>query len=184
MNEIKKYKHYLIVLTAVLFALYVTEPLWLMLNKQKETLLLSDVRIAKAQRLMRNKEQLDAQLQQLIQDAEKVPSLVFVDASEGEYKLSVQTKIEAILQSAGCKLNILNWDESAQILNNLEAKSVKVDFSGSPLCLAKTFRAVENSQPVLRIVKYAYGARGWYGKINENLEAEITIKSWRKVAAQ
>lgn len=184
MKELIKYKHYFIVIAAILMATYVTDPLWLLYQEQKETLALSEKRTEKAQALVANRDELEALFTQLKEDNTKAASLLFTENTEGEYKLAVQNNLEEILSSAGCTLNIISWDEAAQTLSQIESRNVKVDLSGSPLCLAKTVRLVESNKPLLRIERYAYGARGWYGQISESLEVELTVKSWRKVQSK
>ncbi|RXF02887.1 hypothetical protein [Pseudoalteromonas sp. PS5] len=181
MKELIKYKHYLIFIVVILGATYITDPLWLLYQEQKETLALSKKRTEKALALVANRDELEAKFSQLNQESSKANALLFSQVSEGEYKLAVQNTLEEILSNAGCTLNVVDWEEAAQVSAYVQSKSIKVDFSGSPLCLAKTVRLIESNTPALRIERYAYGARGWYGKFSERLEAELTVKSWRKV---
>ncbi|NOU51807.1 hypothetical protein HG263_14815 [Pseudoalteromonas sp. JBTF-M23] len=180
MKELIKFKHYFIVLGAILFATYITDPLWNLYLQQSESLALSNARIDKVSSLLDNKSQLIDALGVLEAQTEQVSELVFTQATEGEYKLTVQKAIENILTESNCKLNILNWSDATQILEGMSAKVVDIELSGGPLCIAKSMRLLEAHKPIIRIEKYAFGARGWFGRISENLEVEISVKTWRK----
>lgn len=121
MDEIKKYKTLLLILTGLLLAKFVIVPVlaWqdniILENKNIQK------RLNKAKSLLSNNEQLVAQSNELNETVSNLEKAVFKATPEAEFKLAQQKKLESIVKKNNLKLMNFGW----QIISTDEDLNIK-----------------------------------------------------------
>lgn len=178
MSSLHQYKNYFTVIAALMFALYVTDPILLKHQELTETLALNNARAEKMLNLLNNSSELAGQVAQAEQGLAKVKSYFYREDNEGSFQLAVQQQLESVFKDSGCELQSLNWVGKVEINQQIDRWRVKVSFVGKPSCLVKLTRGVESQVPAIRFYHYSYGAQGWQGKPQETLSGDVELMAW------
>lgn len=181
-SDLLKYKHYFIVIAALLFGLYVTDPLWVSYKELTQTKTLNAVRANKLTALLTQQTQLQQQLTQAQEAAKSITPYLFNQATESDFKLKAQQSIEHALKQAQCNLERVEWQGKVQLAPSLEQWLLSIRFNGQPLCLVKASKAIELLKPTVRFKEYAYNGRDFTGNPNENISADIDLIMWNNTA--
>lgn len=175
-KDLLKYKHYFIALGALLFYLYITEPLFISILEQKNQIDLNEKKLSKINGMIES----EAQIISLLNDNElklkNAESFFYKSESESEFKLELQKQIEEILQEANCEIETLDWNGKVD-LENLYRWNLNLRYQGNPACIIQASRKIESLLPIVNINNYRYTARRINGAVRTKITAilELTI---------
>lgn len=181
-SDLLKYKHYFIVIAALLFGLYITDPLWVSYKELTQTKTLNAVRANKLTTLLTQQTQLQQQLAQAQEAAKSITPYLFNQTTESDFKLKAQQAVEQALKQAQCNLERVEWQGKVQLAPLLEQWVLSIRYNGQPLCLVKASKAIELLKPTVRFKEYAYNGRSFTGNPNENISADIDLIMWNNTA--
>ncbi|WP_404341345.1 hypothetical protein [Pseudoalteromonas mariniglutinosa] len=184
MQELEKYKHYFIVVAALLLALYVTDPLWLSYQELKQQNSMQQKRANKLDELLKQQDTLTEQLEVAQTYAEQLLPYVFINNSESDFKLAAQQLIEKTFDSVECEIDRLGWQGQTPLNDKIVQWRLNVRFKGSSLCVLKITKQLELLTPLVRFTEYNYTGRSWAGKPNERLTGDIDILMWNNQQLQ
>ena len=103
-SDLLKYKHYLLLLLALLIVNFVLEPLWQNAVTLQQKVYMDSVKASKISSLMAIKEDVEKQDGMLSIRTLKLQPYLFPASTESEFKLVAQGKIENILADANCNV--------------------------------------------------------------------------------
>ncbi|MCQ8879459.1 hypothetical protein NQT69_15770 [Pseudoalteromonas shioyasakiensis] len=184
MQELEKYKHYFIVVAALLLALYVTDPLWISYQELKQQNSMQQKRANKLAELLKQQQTLIEQLEVVHNNAEQILDYVFVKNSESDFKLTAQQLIEKTFNSAQCEIDRLGWQGQTPLNDKIVQWRLNVRFKGSSLCVLNVTKQLELLTPLVRFTEYNYIARRWEGKHDQSLTGDIDILMWNNKQPQ
>ncbi|MCG7566515.1 hypothetical protein MHM95_09450 [Pseudoalteromonas sp. CnMc7-15] len=176
--QLNQYKHYLIVIAALLVATYVSDPLWQYHQQLAQEAQLSERRANKIAALLDNREQLEQQLESAKAARQQLLPYVYHGKPLSEVKLDVQKSVQAVLKASQCTLETLNWEEPNEVTPRLKQLRFTVNLKGAPLCLVAMTRGIETLMPIVRYQGYSYGGNNWQGKPNERVNSEARLSTW------
>lgn len=180
MESLNKYKHYFIVLAALLFYLYVTEPLYEERIALNDKLVLSEKRVEKTALLLSQVDEISEKSGILETEKARLNDYIFDEALEGAFKVKVQTLVNEQFQNANCQVSTFVWRDKESLTSTLSSWLFEVQFTGTLLCIAQVTRLLESQEPLLRVKEFAHGGRLWTGKSTELLDGEMVLKVWQK----
>ena len=177
-QEANNYKHYFIVLVALLIANYVVMPLsdWQVEQQQKYSLLKK--RSSKIELLVENKEQYDAEFVKIDTDVEKITQYIYTDSEEAKFKLLAQSKIEKILKDSECNVDRIGFKGNTIIDDSLSKWRVEIRFNGDAVCMTKTVRLLESSTPKFNINNYNANHRGFDNNAAGSFVTVMNLDAW------
>lgn len=178
MAELIKYKHYLIVTAALIFALYITEPLMLMYDELKQTNELNQKREVKLTELLAQQQTLAEQLELAESNASKVKPYLFNKASESEFQLAAQTLVEKTFSASDCSIDRVAWQGKIVINEHINQWRLNIRFKGESLCVVNVTKQLETLAPLLRFAEYNYTSRDWAGNPQQSLTGDIDLIMW------
>jgi len=174
-----KYQHYLLVTLALLFTLYIVEPLWLYNQEQREQLKLKQQQFNKVESLLGNAEQFTQQLEQAEIQNNNAKKYLFSAANASELKIEVQLALKSNLKKAECEFKNLAWQDERPLDSNITQWQVELQFEGKPSCLLKFNRMIEESTPLYKVESYRYVERDWSGQPGEFVRTALSISLWQ-----
>lgn len=177
-SELLKYKHYLILLMALLIANYVILPLNDWQITQQQTLELLEKKQNKTQMLLQNSESFNLQTIELNKQLAVANQVLFNSKDEATFRQVAQSKIESILTEAECKIERIGFKGSTALNHNIEKWNLEIKYKGDAVCLLKTTRAIESMQPHVRIVDYNINHRGLTKEAAGDFNAKIEVSVW------
>jgi len=178
MAELIKYKHYLIVTAALIFGLYITEPLMLAYDELKQTNTLNQKRETKLTALLSEQQVLAEQLALAEQNKTKLQALMFNKPSESDFKLTAQTLLESTLEPVNCSIERVAWRGETPINENISQWRLNVRFNGDALCVVKATKKLESLTPLIRFAEYNFTSREWNGSTTQSLTGDIDLIMW------
>ena len=174
-----KYKHYLLIVFALIIADYCLVPLYNEIESKQQSLHLSQKRLLKTEAVIEQIESIEAQEIAILQSKEKAQGLLFKNVNESQFKLLAQEKIESLLQQSGCELSSTAWKGSKLLNDDIAEWRIEVRFQANPSCLVTVTRNFESSLPLIRIHEYSYGGRKLHASPMEQLRGILTLKLWQ-----
>lgn len=176
-----KYKHHLLVMVALLVANYVVMPLADLQEEQLQTLQLLQKKQVKTASLMNNGDKFTEINEQLALYLKNADDYVFRQKNEAKFKLTAQTRLEQLLQSADCDVDRIDFKGKQQILPKLQKWRIETRYKGDAICLLKVSRALETTKPYMNIEEYNYNAKGLDKSAQAKFNATIMLSVWYKV---
>jgi hypothetical protein len=176
--EIIKYKHYLLIIAALILANYVVVPLDEWQTEQQQSLQLLNKQYNKTQSLLNNKDQLAAQLVKSQANLAKVEKIIFVNSSEDKFKLMVQSLIEKELSVGECQIERIGFKGSIEVSADIQRWTMEVRFNGDINCMTTATRKVESLSPHLKITGFNFNHRGLTQEVTGKFNAQINIDAW------
>lgn len=177
-SELLKYKHYLILLSALLLANYIIVPLSGWQTTQQETLVLLENKYNKTQMLLDSGESFDLKSASLDKKLGLIGQVLFKSKDEATFKQIAQSTIENLLTKAECKIERIGFKGSTVLNNNIEKWSLEIRYKGDAICLLKTTRAIESMQPYVRIESYNAVHNGLKKDAAGNFNASLNVSVW------
>jgi hypothetical protein len=178
--DLLKYKHYLILLAALLLANYVTVPLWDLQQEQKQALILLNKQVTKIEKLLSGKDNFSQQLKEINKLQESIEPFIFQQGTEAEFKLVAQQQLEALLVESKCNMERVNWLSSTAVNNELTRWRLELRYSGTPACMIKTTRALGKVQPLMRIQDFTFSADPITGQASDTITTMLTMTLFHK----
>ncbi len=182
--DLLKYKHYLLLLLALLLANYFLVPLAELQVEQQNTLNSLQKKQAETNALIESGDDFSQVNEQLTAYLKNSYDYLFTQKSEADFKLTAQTQIEQILQSAGCDISQIGFKGNQQILPKIQKWHMEVRYMGDANCLVKTTRALETTKPYINIEEYGYSTRGFDKTAQAKFNATLKVSVWYKVNAK
>lgn len=184
MEELAKYKHYFIVLTALLLVLYVTEPLWISFKELQQTNNMNQKRVGKLAELLQQQQKLAEQLNIADKNTKLLVEYIFIKDSESNFKLEAQQLIEKTFSDLGCEIDRLGWQGKTLLSDEIMQWRLNVRFKGNSLCVLKVTKQLEGLTPLIRFIEYNYTGRSWEGKPDDVLTGDIDLIMWNNQQPQ
>lgn len=182
--DLLKYKHYLLLLLALLLANYVLMPLTELQVEQQNTINLLQIKQAKTNALIEHGDGFSQVNKQLTAYLKNSHDYLFTQKSEADFKLTAQTQIEQLLQTSGCDISRIGFKGNQQILPKVQKWHMEVRYKGDADCLVKTTRALETTTPYINIEEYNYSARGFDKTAKAKFNAKLNVSVWYKANAK
>ncbi|WP_057830654.1 hypothetical protein [Colwellia sp. TT2012] len=179
-TELLKYKHYLLVLLALLVANYLLEPLTELQSEQQQTLNMLQKKQDKTNALITNGDDFLKKNEELALYLANSHDYLFTQKSEAEFKLIAQTQIEQLLQTSGCAITRIGFKGKQQILPKVQKWHMEVRYTGDANCLIKTTRALETAKPYINIEEYNYRADAFDKRAQAEFTAILKVSVWYK----
>lgn len=179
-TELLKYKHYLLVLLALLVASYLLEPLTELQSEQQQTLNLLQKKQDKTKALITNGDAFVKKNKELALYLANSHDYLFTQKSEAEFKLVAQTQIEQLLQTSGCAIARIGFKGKQQILPKVQKWHMEIRYTGDANCLIKTTRSLETAKPYINIEEYNYRADAFDKRAQAEFTAILKVSVWYK----
>lgn len=180
MQEVlKKYKHYLIILVALLVANEITVPLYEAITVEQQKLFLTTKRVAKTEAVIAQTNAIEMNEVKVMVAKKKADSLFYKAESESQLKLLAQEKIESILAQSGCEFSAITWKGNQPLNEEISEWRIEVRYNANPSCIISATRNIEAATPVIRIGDYIYGGKKINSRPNEQLRGTLELKLWQ-----
>lgn len=170
-----KYKHYLILLTALLFSSYLVVPLWELQQELRSEIKMLKKQLLKIDKLIGNETIFDERGVKAKQKQAKSEVYIFQQPNEAKLKLDVQLKLEHLFTDANCEMGRVSWKNASVVDQTLTRWTVEVRFKGNPSCIIKTTRSFATAKPLMRIQDFDYSARRINGEVRNKITATLKI---------
>lgn len=180
--DLLKYKHYLLLLLALLLANYLLVPLTELQSEQQQTLSLLQKKQQKTNALLNGGGSTSQERAQLATYLKNSHHYLFVQDSEASFKLAAQSQVEALLISSGCDISRIGFKGNQQILPKVQKWTIEIRYKGDAECLVKTTRALETAEPYINIEEYSYGSRGFDKTAQAEFNASLNVSVWHKAS--
>lgn len=174
-EDLLKYKHYLIALTALLLANFITVPLWEMQQEQSQEILLLNKHAKKIEQLIMGSSTFEEKLADAQKLQQSMAPYLFKQASEAKFKLAAQEQVESILVQSKCNLQRVNWLSSTPINQELTRWRMELRLSGNPVCMVKVTRALGSTKPTMRIQDFSFNSQVITGRSGDKINAMLTL---------
>ena len=178
--DLLKYKHYLLLLLALLLANYLLVPLTELQSEQQLTLSLLQKKQYKSNAMLSGDGVSSQEREQLLNYLKKSHDYLFVQESEADFKLAVQTQVEVLLTSSGCDISRIGFKGNQQIFPKVQKWHMEIRYKGDVDCLIKTTRALETVKPYINIEEYSYGSRAFDKTAQGLFNATLKVSVWYK----
>ncbi|WP_448213061.1 hypothetical protein [Colwellia sp. MEBiC06753] len=165
-QKIEPYRHYLIILGAILLAKFAVVPLADYQQEQVEQLNLLTIQNEKLDALINNQDDFLAQHQALGKQLAKAKGYVYVTPDEAGLKLAVQAKLDKLIVAAGCSVERIGFEGSTTLSSKLARWGINISTKGDGACIVNLTRAIEEARPLLKINSYRLNHRN----LNQNSE--------------
>jgi hypothetical protein len=183
-TELLKYKHYLLLLSALLLANYLVVPLAELQSEQQSALNLLQKKQDKTKDLLGRGNLSSKDSEQLAIYLKNADEYLFMQKNEASFKLSVQTQVESQLKSSGCTISRIGFNGNQQILPRVQKWHMEIRYKGDAECLVKTTRALETIKPYINIEEYSYAAKGFDKTVQAVFNATMKVSVWYKINVQ
>lgn len=180
--DLLKYKHYLLLLLALLLANYLLVPLTELQIEQQATLKLLEKKQRKTNALLNGKGITSQERDQLAAYIKNAHNYLFVQKNEAQFKQIAQMKVEELLQASGCDVSRIGFKGNQQILPKVKKWHMEIRYKGDADCLIKTTRALETAKPYINIEEYSYNARGFDKTVKAPFNATLMVSVWHKAS--
>lgn len=177
-SELEKYKHYLVLLLALIVANYIVMPLSEWQSSQQQTVTLLEKKLAKTKDLLHNSSSLDHSLDKVSTQLKQFEQLSFIAKDEASFKLVAQEKIEKALAQAACKIERIGFKGNTQLRDNIERWSLEIRYKGDAVCLVQTTRLLESMKPIVKIDSYNVNHRGFTTEATGSFNARLNVSVW------
>ena len=177
-SEFVRYKHYLLLIVALVIANYVVLPLSEWQQEQQRSYALLEKRSVKTENLIRNKQSFNIESEKLSNDVANISKFIYTDKDEAKFKLNAQSKLEKILNDADCQIDRIGFKGSTVVDEKLSNWRVEVRYTGDAVCLTKTFRLIESANPIFNIVTYNANHREFKAEANGNFVVVLNLNAW------
>ncbi|WKD22050.1 hypothetical protein NDQ71_10150 [Pseudoalteromonas sp. KG3] len=178
-SEIIKYKHYLLLLVALITANFVLEPLWQYALDTQNKVQLMQKKAAKITNLLSVEDQVDEQVELMSSKRLKLQPYLFPASSESEFKLLAQGKIESILANANCNIDSIGWKSRSKIEKSLIRWTLEARYKGNAECALKAIRTIEEQTPVINIASYSLGGSEVSGSKRNSMVIQLNLVMWQ-----
>ncbi|GAP74600.1 hypothetical protein W04_1116 [Pseudoalteromonas sp. SW0106-04] len=182
MKELLKYKHYLLVIAALVIAKFILTPLWEDVLVRQNELLLKERKVLKTEQLMSARDSLDKYQGQLDIAAFKIHPYLFSVQSDAEFKLQAQGKIEGLLKEHDCNVESIGWEGKTNIEDILARWQLQVRFKGNPECALNVTRKLEEMEPLVRVSQYSFAGREVSGDRSNKMVIMLSLEMWQNVS--
>lgn len=177
-TSVAQYKHYFILIAALLAANYLVLPMSEWQTEQQQTLALITKKSDKVSNLLSSETEYVEQLTKVTNDLQQMRRYVFDDADEAKFKLTAQSKIEQILNEAECNIQRINFKSDTQVREKLIRWQVELRFKGDALCMTQTTRGLESLVPNISIADFNMNHRGLTDEVEGQLNAVMNVTLW------
>lgn len=184
MQELLKYKHYLILISALLIVKYALVPLYDNLLIEQSNYVREHERLNKIETLVEHKSELDELGEKQLFEVMKAEKLVYRQSDDSILKLEIQRQIEKILKQVGCDVEQVAWKGSVSINDSLKLWQLDTRYKGNASCLLNATREIESISPLIRIQSYFYGAKEITKGKHVNVTANLELVMWQYVKGQ
>lgn len=178
--DLLKYKHYLLLLLALLLANYLLMPLAELQSEQQQTLKSLQIKQTKTNALIENSNGSFEKNEALAVYLKNSNDYLFTQKSEADFKLTAQTKIEQLLQGADCDIARIGFKGKQQILPKVQKWHMEIRYDGDASCLVKTTRALETAKPYINIEEYSYRVDAFDKTAQAEFTAILKVSVWYK----
>lgn len=175
---LNQYKHYFLILAALLLANYALVPLSELQTEQQQTLALLAKKQQKLNGLIVNEQQFEHRAAMVNQAYEELLPYMFSEKTEAQFKLKAQSKIEDVLNKADCKVERIGFKGSTQVSENISRWLLELRFKGDSVCMVKTSRGLETMIPNVRVESFNFNHRALKKEGEGNLNAQLSINVW------
>lgn len=182
-SELIKYKHYLIILAALIIANYVLVPLSEWHDEQQSQLNLVSARYDKTQDLLTKKDLLAAELLNVDKQLKQIDGYLFQSASEDQFKIIAQNKIEKAITTSECSIERIGYKGSQAVVEGISRWSMELRFKGDIYCMLAVTRKLESMKPYVRIDDHNFNHRGLNKKLKGQVNGLIRLSLWHKEVA-
>lgn len=178
--EIHKYKHYLLILGALVLANYILIPLSEWQEELKQNLVLLKKQDSKVNDLINEKGDLQKALDVSNIAIKEFNGALFNFPSEGEFKIAAQAKIEKALASTKCSIERIGFKGSNEVTKNIKRWTIDIRYKGDLGCMTKATRVLEELTPYVDIVSYSMNHSGLTDELKGNLTGRMEVGVWYK----
>lgn len=176
--NLAQYKHYLILLSALLVANYILVPLIEWQEQKHQSFKLIEKRRLKVANLIENEVSFDEQLTLSAASIKQAATYVFADKSESAFKLTSQSIVEKILTDAGCNVERIGFKGNTILNENLKRWMIEIRYKGDSECMVKVTRGLESHMPVIHISDLNYSHRSLTEEGAGSFNAQMTVNVW------
>lgn len=180
MSGLIKYKHYLLVLIALLLTHYIVMPLVEWSKEQHTNLFLIEKQYDKTQSLLGKQSLLSESLKSSQKELLKIKEVAYEEQSVDKFKLKVQSSIEKALTSGGCETERIGFQGSTEVVDTIQRWAMEIRFKGDVLCLTHLTRKLESLSPYMQIDSYNLNHRGLTNEVAGKLNARVNLNVWYK----
>jgi hypothetical protein len=182
--DLLKYKHYILLLLALLLANYILVPLTDLQSEQQATLKLLQKKQHKTNALLNGNGISPKEYEQLTAYLKNSHNYLFLQKSEAEFKQVAQTQVEELLKSSGCNVSRIGFKGNQQLLPTVQKWHMEIRYKGDADCLVKTTRALETAKPYINIEDYSYSAKDFDKTAKSEFNASLNVSVWYKIKAK
>lgn len=180
-NEIIKYKHYLLLVVALIIANFVLEPLWQNALDTQHKVQLMQKKEAKVNSLLAMKGKVEEQSEIMLSKRLKLQTYLFPASSESEFKLLAQGKVESVLADASCNIDSIGWKSRSKIEQSLIRWTLEARFKGNAECVLKVVRTLEHQKPIINIADYSLGGSEVSGDRRNRMVIQFNLVMWQNI---
>ncbi|WP_286265493.1 hypothetical protein [Thalassotalea atypica] len=177
-QELTQYKHYLILLCALIVANYIVVPLSDWQTEQQQTYTLLDKKSDKISSLLNNQQEFGNQLALVNEEVKQIASFNYTQQDEAKFKLTAQSNIEKILSESGCSVDRIGFKGNTIVDERLSKWRIELRFKGDAVCLTKTTRAIETAKPLFNIEDFNFNHRNFDIDAKGSFNAVMNINAW------
>jgi hypothetical protein len=174
-SDLLKYKHYFVLLAALLLANFLVVPFWQVMQEQKQEINLLSTHELKLNTLIANASRYQDLINKAEQNKQEIHGYVFTQASEAKFKLTVQQKLEALFAEAKCSVQRINWKSATPVSEGITSWSVQTRFKGNPACMIKITRAFGETKPLLRVQDFIFSANKINGQVRNKINGVVEL---------
>lgn len=179
-EELVKYKHYLLVLVALVIANYAIVPLSEWQDEQQAKLALLETRLVKSQNLKSQATDITNYYSELSSASDALASYVYSSTSGDKFKRVAQKQIEALLADATCTTEGIGFKGEVELDPSLSRWSIELRYSGDAACIIKMSRSLESMQPMATVEKYNVNHRSLRSELKGRFTAKLTVSLWQR----
>ena len=178
-SEIIKYKHYLLLIAALIIINFVLEPLWQHAIDTQNKVQLMQKKADKIAGLLSVKDGVDEQDQLMTSKRVSLQPYLFPASSESEFKLLAQGKVESVLADANCNIDSIGWKSRSKIEQSLIRWTLEARYKGNAECALKAVRAFEHQKPVINIAEYSLAGSEVSGNKRNKMVIQLNLVMWQ-----
>lgn len=180
-NSFAQYRHYLLIIVALVVANYIILPLSELQEEQQQKLALLSKQSNKVSNLLANEADYDNLLEQADNNLQQMRGFVFIQPDESSFKLIAQAQLEKVLNNAECDIQRINFKGDTKVSDELSRWRVELRFKGDATCLTQTTRGLEVSMPSINIADFNVNHRGLDEKVAGEFNAVMNVTLWHLI---
>lgn len=178
--QINKYKHYLFIVGALVLANFFLIPLSEWQQELRHSVELIEKQQGKVDNLVGAKDDLISSLTESEKKIKNLERFMFLSSSDNKFKLSAQSKLENILNAAGCTIERIGFKGNSAVTKSTLRWSMDVRYKGDFGCMVQATRKLESLTPYIDIVGYNLNHRGFTKALEGVFNAQLQIDVWQK----